>query len=149
MKRLRSRIRAYSIASVSPSLLTAVEKLHTECFGQQDYYATVGKFKHELSLNILGRLFVAMYNGAVVGYLLVGVQPQFGQLRGERLGISRKWRRKGLGRALVMRALEYSHKEDMQYRTYVAIENTASVRLHLNCGLQITKSDKTFLYLQE
>lgn len=130
-------------------MLTAVEKLHTECFGQRDYYATVGKFKHELSLNLLCRLFVATYNGDVVGYLLVGVLPQFNQLRGERLGVSRKWRRRGLGRTLVMRALEYSHAEDMQYCTYVSIENTASMRLHLNCGLQITKSDKSFIYLRE
>lgn len=55
----------------------------------------------------------------------------------------------GIAKALVMRAMEYAHKEDMSYMTYIAIENTASMRLHLNCGMQIVKSDKTFIYLRD
>lgn len=148
-KKPRSTIRAYSIASVSPRVLEAVQKVQNECFGSGDYFYNEGKLKHELSLNSVNRLFVAYVNKEIAGFLLCVFRPQFDKLQGDRLGVSRKFRRKGLARALVLRAMEYAHKEDAIYITYIAIENTASVRLHLNCGMQIVKSDKNFIYLRD
>ena len=148
-KRQRHKIRAYSIASVSPKILEAVQKVQNECFGNNDYFYKEGMLKHELGLNDLNRLFVAYVGKEIAGYILCVSQPQYQRLRGDRLGITRKFRRKGLARALVLRAMEYATREDVSYTTYIAIENTASMRLHLNCGLQIVKSDKTFIYLRD
>lgn len=80
-KKPRSKIRAYSIASVSPRILEAVQKVQNECFGNVDYFYREGKIKHELSLNDLNRLFVAFVNKEIAGYILCTLRPQFHKIQ--------------------------------------------------------------------
>ena len=142
------RIKAYGALSVSHALSDRVDAINLECFGPSDYFSNKGKLKHELSLDIRNKLFVAVLGKDIVGYLLCKIIPQSEKVRGERLGVTLAYRGVGIGKALIHRGLRYADSLDAEYITYIANENTASLRLHLNSGLICAGSDKAFIYLR-
>lgn len=143
------RVKAYSFLTAKPIILDAVQRIHDECFGKGDFFSKEGRIKHELSLDDRNRLLVAWHKGLPIGYILVKAMPQADKLRGERLGVSRKSRREGIGTLLVAKALAYSTRLGCHYVTYAVNDNTASVRLHLNCGLRLSHSDRTYIFMEE
>jgi mycothiol synthase len=88
----------------------------------------------------------------IIGHVLTFIDDdenkQFNRKRGytEGIGVDRKWRRRGVARALISRSLQAQKAAGMTESALVADSDSTSnvIRLYESCGFQIVKKDTIY-----
>jgi len=86
--------------------------------------------------------FVSVADGQIIGYITVRVQPQPDYWQIKRVGcisglmVHRDYRRRGIGRALLRRAIRFLAEKEIPYLTvYTAAGNQAAIEFYQRSGM--------------
>ena len=86
--------------------------------------------------------------GTVLTYIHHQENQQFNRLRGytEGIGVIRRWRRRGVARALISRSLKAQKAAGMADSALVADTDSSSnvVTLYKSCGFEVVKKDTLY-----
>lgn len=115
-------------------LIPWVSILNTECFGTGDDYSSEEGILRLLHLED-GELLVHYDDEKPIGYYLIA--DRVGHIEGIRMGVTREYRRKGIGTILVQMALDASKAHGKPFKTYTSKSNTESANLHLKSGMRL------------
>jgi ribosomal protein S18 acetylase RimI-like enzyme len=131
-----------TVFELSPADQAAFEQLHDRLF-PDTYYA---------GRQIIGRLdqrrkvFVALEDTALQGYVYVEAQPEFGEGNIEFIGVAEGARSRGIGRKLLAAALGWMFAFEGIESIFLSVNatNTAALALYRSAGFQLLHTMRSF-----
>lgn len=126
--------------------LKAIVQLNKACFGQDDYYSSAAYVLHMVHLE--DGVYFSHRDPAskeVVGYIMITVKD--GVAHCSRRGVLSSARSSGLGTKLTRKAIKWAHNKGLDYQTYTALDNYASMNSNIKAGCKVKKVDENWVTL--
>jgi ribosomal-protein-alanine N-acetyltransferase len=134
---------AISIVEASLDDLAELAAFETRCFTNADWRLNRRAFSYHLKRK--NYLIKAVANGAIAGYALVFTAKNKDWARLYALGVDRDYQRRGIGRALLEKAIERA-KTLKKKRIFleVRIDNSAAIALYNGFGFRQIRVIKAY-----